>query len=1223
MERLLYCEAKQSKISISEVVISRTTNTPDGGIDAKVTRSNSHSLASLIDETTHFQIKSGTAFKPWQEASIRKELFGSGEASKDSLGDAVRHCLDRNEVYCVVTFGHDLTPDQHSKSIKNLENLFGQCGYDSPKIKVLGQGQLCGFVNTHPALPISMLGGATSRIRSLRTWKKDSQMSPELMLADEQKKFIEKIRSHVRSDDSQYIRLVGEPGIGKTRLALEALDTDDLRNSVIYFESSSEFQSSDLFSAIISSPEDYEAIIVIDDCDERDRIDIWKSIKGLESYKLITMDHGTDAHDGHQVRSLKCPPLPEDQIKEILAAYVGDHSSLHRWAEWCSGSPRVAHAVGDNLKSNPDDVLKTPDEVDIWGRFIDGYNRNSNDNGRLLLRHIALFHKFGFEEPYSHEAKFISSLVQEAEPTITWAKFQNHIQHYRKRRIIQGDKTLFLVPKALQIYLWKDFWTSHGRGIDLGDLISRIPKSMQGWFTRNLNLAHISPVATAVATNYLENIVREGRTTDFVTSKFGAELLRNLSEAVPQATLHVLEEFISDKPDDWLSEWSDTQQNVVWALEKLAVWNETFSRTFRILVRLATTTTAKNSNNARGVVKDLFLLGEGWAPTQVSAQERVPFIFELLASSNPKEWELGLELGTKWLRLHGGMRIVGAEHQGARPDISFWRPKTYGEIFSLMTDVWRILIASFNDSARSEKGLILEKLMEVAPSILQIPSMSPEIMDGITMMCSDRLVDREKAVRATIGLMRHPSEKKSTSIKRAISNLDKIVTGTTWQSRYERWCSYSSWDEDYIFRRDKAEKDRTPEKRLTVLAKELLSAQGSMGRRIGFATRTLSHRSFHFGRILGKLDKKRLVISKLLTALRSNPAGDVNIARGYLYQLRESSPARYEKELVPLIKRKNPPSYLGALISGLPLSDDGAIAAIERFSESHFSASQLVGFRDFSLNSNVVISSILRSLIDRGDQASAREALSFVDHLIDKSPEKVEDWSLVSELLWSKSSLVDREDNMTSFHWSRVANALIEHDDTMSLELLKRIIEVDDALSPYRGAESPAGIAEKIVIKHPKEAWPILASALEESSTAFSDVFSWMTDREFNHRSREILLALDFDDILKWASESKNRLSILAHILPKTLDESPAGRLTQRALDRFGDQSTFSNGLYARFWSGSFSGPRSAHHEHQREQAREWLAMTTSTKVKAFLMDFINYLNSDIERARSEEEREY
>lgn len=1221
MERLLRSEARQSGIATSDVVITRSTNTPDGGIDAKVTGDAPTSPTTLIAGNTHYQIKSGKSFKPWQETAIRSELFGKSKPHRDSLGDAVRLCLDSDETYCLVTLGHDLSPDQHSKAVGGIARILSSIGYNSPRVKVLGQGQLRAIINGHPAIPLSLIATGGHNARSVETWKRDSQMRYALQLGKKQNEFIGQVREYVRNADVQHIRLMGEPGIGKTRLALTALDIDDLKNSVIYFDSSSAFQSSDLFNAIVASPDDYEAIIVIDDCDERDRIDVWRSLKGRASYKLITIDHSIKSINGEATRSLQCPLLPDEQIQAILASYVGEHASLNRWAEWCSGSPRVAHAVGANLKSNREDLLKNPDDVDIWGRFIDGFSRQSNSQGRTVLRHLALFHKFGFESPYEHEAQFISSLASEADTSITWAKFQEVVQSYRERRVIQGDKTLFIVPRALQVYLWKDFWECHGRGVDVDNLLQRVPETMRGWFTRNLNLAHLSSVATNSVAQYLLSIVRDSRSDVFLSSKFGAELVRILSETVPDESLLVIESFLSGKTDEWLAGWVDTQQQVVWALERLAVWEATFKRSFHALKRLSITTTATNSNNAKGIISSLFRLGEGWAPTQLSGQDRIPYLAELLSSNDERERTLGIQLCEKWLSLYGGMRIVGAEHQGAKPDIEFWRPKTYGEIFELLMAVWRILISHFRVACDGEKSLILESSINVCPQLLQIPSISDEVMSGIGEICTDKNVDRDKAISSVISLMRRPGEKRSRAVRDAILNLDKAVTGTTWEHQYERWCSYSRWDEDYIFRREKAVKSGTPEKRLRNLARRLLAEPAKISKRAKFATRTLSHRAFDFGRSLCSLDKDRIVYHKLLMALRAFPNGDSSIIRGYISKLPEVIYHQFVRDL--LTDRKNIP-FIGAVLASLDMSDQNLEVLLKHYRDGHFGPGYLAGFRRFSRNSKETVSKIVAALVDNGERDAIRTALLLVDHVLEEFPDGTLDWTQVALLVKSEYALVDSTDNMTSFYWSRISEKLIEHDSSHGVPILRRMIEVDDALSPYRGGESPARLARKIVTGNPKECWPIISAALEESASSFSDVFAWLTDREHNRAARDVLVALDFEDVLQWAEANRpRRMSILGHILPKTLDDTPAGQLSQRALDRFGDDQSFTGALYGRFWSGSWSGPRSAHHERQREQARRWLSAASSPRVKTFLMEFINSLTKNIEHARSEEEREY
>src|SRR5881227_3284090 len=68
---------------------------------------------------------------------------------------------------------------------------------------------------------------------------------------------------------------------------------------------------------------------------------------------------------------------------------VKDH--IHRWIEFCNGSPRVAHVLGQNLKENPRNLLASPDTVDFWGHYIAGGDKSASEEvrqRRIVLRHI-------------------------------------------------------------------------------------------------------------------------------------------------------------------------------------------------------------------------------------------------------------------------------------------------------------------------------------------------------------------------------------------------------------------------------------------------------------------------------------------------------------------------------------------------------------------------------------------------------------------------------------------------------------------------------------------------------------------------------------------------------------------------------------------------------------------------------------------------------------------
>lgn len=127
----------------------------------------------------------------------------------------------------------------------------------------------------------------------------------------------------------------------------------------------------------------------------------------------------------------------------------------------CDGSPRVAHVIGLNLKHNPDDLLRQPDTVNVWNRYIAGDDDSRSAvvaERRVVLQYVALFKRFGFLNPVSAEAKAIAQLVERENAAITWPRFRAIVRDLQERKILQGDVTLYITPRLLHIKLWVDWW---------------------------------------------------------------------------------------------------------------------------------------------------------------------------------------------------------------------------------------------------------------------------------------------------------------------------------------------------------------------------------------------------------------------------------------------------------------------------------------------------------------------------------------------------------------------------------------------------------------------------------------------------------------------------------------------------------------------------------------------------------------------------------------------
>lgn len=921
---LLWCEAHRVGLSPHRVRISLNTTVADGGIDA-VVRGNPAFDSVLVGGDCHFQVKTGTAFKPWVASSIHKELFGkaANSATRKHLAQAVAECCAGGGCYTVVTFGYDLTAPQAQTAEALLRKALARCGFKNARVAVLGQTQLTGLISAFPSLVYRLQGLEDQFFYDFGTWRDQALMTPALQTGDAQNALIRSIREQLNGSAIQHIRVIGEPGIGKTRLVLEAVSTPEWSPLVLYAPVGEEFQRSRLLLDLLRNSGRLRAVIVVDDCPDKERSSIWSQIKGRDGIKLITLDHGPERSHDAAMQVLNCPPLSEKEIEHIVRSYVSTPNSLPRWAQMCEGSPRVAHAVGENLRSNPEDVLKPPATVPIWNRYIAGYRSLDSveaKQAQMIMRHLALFLKFGFEAPVEAEAQHIASLVQKADPQITWPVFQEHVQRMREKRILQGKRTLVIVPRLLHLHLWREFWDAYGRGFDYDATLEAMPASLQHWFTTLFSYAHTHPVALSVVERLL---ARGGRievdALELLGSDPGARFFGSLTEAHPDAAIELLKGTVVNWSDAQLKEWKSGRQMVVWALERIAVWRHLFSSAVEVLVPMALNENADNSNNATGTLRGLFHIGPGWAATQAPPDQRFPLIQELLRSTSHAHRILGLSLCKAWLTTHGGIRMVGPEHQGLRPTIEFWRPKTYGEMYDAWRLVWRFLFAETRAWSEQDRAKAHGVLIESGGGLIHHRAMADEVLDTWQALAADSATNKESLIHTVIHKQRFPGKGTPRPVLRRLRELDVQMTGTSFWSRFERYVMFSPWEESYRPNtQDTSESALT--KRVQKLVAELARSPKLLSSHLGCMVRAKGSRVSELGDLLARRVAKRSLTHKVIAAQSALlPAAEGQFFMGYICGLRSLSESEWERVISGLLRDPEtlPIGHLAIRSSGL------------------------------------------------------------------------------------------------------------------------------------------------------------------------------------------------------------------------------------------------------------------------------------------------------------------
>jgi hypothetical protein len=213
-----------------------------------------------------------------------------------------------------------------------------------------------------PSLALKVTGNARADFQTHDAWAGQAEMRRALTIGTVQETFIESVRTELRRGDGPvHVRVRGEPGIGKTRLVLETTSADDLRPLVIYCDKPAKLLSGELMTTLLRDDTPIDAIVVVDECDFGSQTLIWNQLQQRSPrIKLVSIYNDPEEPTGTTVIQ-NAPPLDDAHIADIISGYDVPPNQAQQWAGLCDGSPRVAHVIGQNLKHNPDDLLRQPD----------------------------------------------------------------------------------------------------------------------------------------------------------------------------------------------------------------------------------------------------------------------------------------------------------------------------------------------------------------------------------------------------------------------------------------------------------------------------------------------------------------------------------------------------------------------------------------------------------------------------------------------------------------------------------------------------------------------------------------------------------------------------------------------------------------------------------------------------------------------------------------------
>lgn len=1237
---ILLTEAHQCGVPLQNVNISTVINIPDGGIDACVNNDTPNHSQFFPNGYTGFQIKVGSSWTG-AKSELRNELI-----KDNNLKPKIRECMERDGTYVLVFFNKDQNIRQDNDVKNDLIEIFKEFGFSNPKVQFWHKDHIKGYFEKYPALCLLFKKTGNFPFQTYSEWANTSEMSKSFIPPAQFEEFAQNLNNDLANQsEAIHLRVNDAPGSGKSRFVCESLRNSPLRPIVLYSDRVEDVIAFSFLEQFCRNAT-YQLILVLDECTQEQAYIVWNKLKShSHRIKLITIYNVPDNGNLTGVRHFKLPKMEEDNIVAILQNYVPLLEEAQKWAQFVENSPRFAHMVGYNLGANPEDITEPVDR--IYERILEGAEKKDSDlaqKRKLVIEYISLFLKFGHEKPVENESAYIFSLIQKVDSGFGKTTFDAIIMYFQHIKVLQGYRTLYITPRILHIYFWRQWWEKHARNFEINDfistdptLLSTIPENLSQWFINMFDYAKTSVQASKIVRELLS---KEGPfyQNSLLKSKLGADFFLTLSKVDPLGALELLKNQIGTKSVEQLKEFTTGRRDVVWALERIVEHREYFDGAAKLLKILALSENESYSNNATGIFTDLFSWGYGdIAPTEVPPMDRLYLLAELFDSDEESQFDLGLKCLDKALETRPFGRITQYHVFETPPQL--WQPQTYGEIYEYLNTVWHYasdLLSQADNATTQEK--IIKLLTSNARSLAKISQVGTsvfETLESLSQKSQDPLV-KELILGAISQILTYDYKEYSEDELTKWTNLKNRLYGDDFSSRLKRYVGTNIFEEEYA-RHQIKEGDAYPE--LQQLSKEALENIDLFENELDWLVTPKAKTGIDFGLRLARTDQSHIFFHKIIKAQKSHAQLELKeqsalLLSGYLRQIHDENIQKWEDFLTEIANDCELVGLFPEILWRSGVSENMMRLFLKLSKENKI---PIWTFYQFSYGGYLndapqdVFFEWLDYLIDVNSQDSILSALNLVSAFYYKEkaqnlPEKYCRNILLSTV-FQQPDFFKKTSTMHHFYWAKLAEHSVTNCPALLNDLFLFVFQnsrIKDGFFSNFGHNEIQGFMNFCAKRYPKETWGVLSGFLESAQSSYK-VRTWLRGSinfDGSEDKTSPIMYFDREDIWSWLEKNPNQASLVASFLPINLlptESQPS--MMRELLARFGNDEKVQDVATSNFLSGSWSGSAVVHYQNRLTDLETFLASESNPQVLGWGAKMRDYLQAYVERSREDEER--
>ena len=675
LRQLLHIEAEVSGLLRSGIHVPAQINIGDGGEDGRIEWiGGPEHTRFLPGRLVLFQVKA-TDMSPAKCSAEIREKDGS-------IKLRIRAAIDKGGTY-VIFCNRPSTQANIDKRIANMRQTLESAGLANSNIAKLDfwdANKIADWANSHYPLALWLIErvrpGGILPFESLETWAREKSFGEFRFVADPRNTRVSAEIGQKLCRSKSVLRLVGPSGLGKTRLALEALRSapPEMCSRVLYTHGG--FGAEHILGIVQGIREHGKsAIIVVDDCPLELHTRLAATVEHMESQlSLLTIDYDPEGVS-MECSTLEIEPAEDHVIVDIIRQVAPiDDTDASRLARFAQGFPQIAVLVAKAWPFDTHDISSLTDAVLVEKML---FGRKDPDSELLrVARALSLCEIVGVDEEAIKELEFVAQIAG-----VSFDVAYDHVQTLKERGIAQQrGRFVQIQPRPLALSLaadaWKRMLPTKIDGLVSNAIPTRLQVALFRQFAKLDRVEKIQQIAARFCTPG-----KPFADASFLEDETHAECLAYIAEVNPSAAIGALQHAYGAMSVGDLREVRHGRRWLVWTLQRLCFRKGPFHSAAKLMLDFAVAENDEQiASNATKTFKALFKLY--LSGTETPAIDRLAVLDEALESEDPGRRRIAIDALGEGLETNHFARTGGPEWQGSGPALKDWQPATTEEILT-------------------------------------------------------------------------------------------------------------------------------------------------------------------------------------------------------------------------------------------------------------------------------------------------------------------------------------------------------------------------------------------------------------------------------------------------------------------------------------------------------------------------------------------------------------